>query len=222
MSNLVFIPVRIGSKGIKKKNIKAFNGKPLVLWSLLAAQGAEKVDQIILASDSEEINAIVKAANLSKVTFFNRSEENAADTSSTESVMLEYLQQESHKNEDAFILMQATSPLTRSVDIDSAISRWEGHKESSLISVVESKRFIWGRDGKPLNYDPFNRPRRQDFEGLLIENGALYIQSVAGVLATRNRLKTPTMLFEMPEATLIEIDTEEDWLIAEMLAKKQS
>ena len=96
MSNLVFIPVRIGSKGINKKNIKPFNGKPLVLWSLFAAQNAKKVDRIILASDSEEINEIVESAHLSKVTIFRRSSKNSSDTASTESVMLEFLKQETN------------------------------------------------------------------------------------------------------------------------------
>ncbi len=222
MSNLVFIPVRIGSKGINKKNIKPFNGKPLVLWSLFAAQNAKKVDRIILASDSEEINEIVESAHLSKVTIFRRSSKNSSDTASTESVMLEFLKQEKIRKEDAFVLMQATSPLTRSEDINGALTLWEKNKESSVISVVESKRFIWGRDGRPLNYDPFNRPRRQDFDGLLIENGALYIQSVEGVMATKNRIKTPAVLFEMPESTLVELDSEDDWIIAERLAQKQS
>ena len=90
-----------------------------------------------------------------------------------------------------------------------------------MVSVVESKRFIWNKDGTPLNYDPFNRPRRQDFEGLLIENGALYIQSVGCVLEHENRLKIPATLFKMPEDTLYEIDTQDDWIIAEQLAKKQ-
>src|SRR5690606_14804482 len=102
-----------------------------------------------------------------------RSEESASDTASTEFAMLEYCES-IHFNFDVFCLLQATSPFTKKEDINTCLKQLNDDYDSAL-TVVNTPRFLWNKDGKPLNYDPFNRPRRQDFEGLLIENGAVYV-----------------------------------------------
>ena len=85
MSVIAFIPVREGSKSIPEKNIKSFCGKPLVYWNLFALH-LSNVDKIIVATDSLKIKTIVNSFNFSKVSVYDRSNKNAQDTSSTESV----------------------------------------------------------------------------------------------------------------------------------------
>ena len=89
--NIAFIPVRGGSKSIPLKNIKPLNGKPLVYWSAKAACESGFIDKVIIATDSEEIKNIVLGFNLDKIEVYDRDSENAQDTSSTESVMLEFI-----------------------------------------------------------------------------------------------------------------------------------
>ena len=91
MTNISFIPVRGGSKSIPFKNIKILAGQPLVYWTAKAANDANCIDKIVIATDSYEIKNIVNKFGLSKVKIYNRKLENAQDTSSTESVMLEYI-----------------------------------------------------------------------------------------------------------------------------------
>ena len=91
MTNIAFIPVRGGSKSIPLKNIKILNGKPLVYWTAKAANDARCIDLVVIATDSPEIKRVVEELNLEKVVVYNRDKENAQDTSSTESVMLEYI-----------------------------------------------------------------------------------------------------------------------------------
>lgn len=110
---IAFIPVRGGSKSIPLKNIKDFCGKPLVYWSALALQNCSLVDKIIIATDSSKIEETVRSFKLNKLTVFRRSAENACDTASTESVMLEYINKVSLNLKDIFLLVQATSPLTK-------------------------------------------------------------------------------------------------------------
>lgn len=91
MKTIAFIPVRGGSKSIPLKNIKSFCGRPLVCWNIEALENCPLVDQIIVATDSDQIENTILCHHYQKVTFYHRSAENACDTASTESVMLEYI-----------------------------------------------------------------------------------------------------------------------------------
>ena len=216
MSVIAFIPARGGSKSIPEKNIKSFCGKPLIFWNLQELQNSN-ADNIVVATDSEKIKNIVNSFNFSKVSIYDRSNENSQDISSTESVMLEYINSISLSDTDTFMLVQATSPFTQKNHFNEGLELFEKH--DAVLSCCESKRFSW-RDGKSMNYDIYNRPRRQDFEGTLIENGAFYISSVSDIKKTKNRISGDIATYKMPEFTYTEIDELEDWIVAESLMKK--
>ena len=217
---IAFIPVRGGSKSIPLKNIKLLCGKPLVYWNLVALQNASKVNNIIVATDSDEIEKIVNDFQFSKVKIYRRSATNASDTASTESVILEYLDNQTHNKQDTFMLVQATSPLTQSKHFIEALELFNTGNFDSVLTCVRNYRYFWNADGTSKNYDYHNRPRRQDFEGELMENGAFYINTVENILQTGNRLSGKIGIFEMPEYTAIEIDEPEDWAILENLMNK--
>lgn len=216
MSIIAFIPARGGSKSIPEKNIKSFCGKPLIYWNLQELQNSN-ADKIVVATDSEKIKNIVNSFNFSKVSVYDRSSENSQDISSTESVMLEYIDSVKLSDSDTFMLVQATSPFTQKNHFNEGLELFEKH--DSVLSCCESKRFSW-RDGKALNYDIYNRPRRQDFDGTLIENGAFYISSVSDIKKTNNRISGEIATYKMPDFTYTEIDELEDWIVAESLMKK--
>lgn len=218
MAILAFIPVRGGSKSIPLKNIKDFCGKPLVYWTIKSLESVADVNNIIIATDSEEIIEVVESFNFKKVIIYRRLPENAVDTASTESVMLEYIHNAKISLEDTFVLVQATSPLLQSSDIEKGLEVYETN--DSVLSCVRAKRFVWSEDGKSLNYDYNYRPRRQDFDGMLLENGAFYISKVSNILASQNRLSGNIGICIMPEYTAVEIDEEEDWIVAESLMRK--
>lgn len=218
MSIVAFIPVRGGSKSIPLKNIKLFCGKPLVYWTIKALEEAQSVDEIIVATDSSEIEVTVNDFGFKKVTVYRRSSNNATDTSSTESVMLEYLEKKMLSIDDYFVLVQATSPLTTTHDIEGGIKLISQY--DSVLSCVRYKRFFWKDNGASLNYDYRNRPRRQDFEGEMMENGAFYINTVRNILRDKNRLSGKIGIYEMPEYTSFEIDEPDDWIIAESLMRR--
>jgi N-acylneuraminate cytidylyltransferase len=217
---IAFIPVRCGSETIPFKNIKAFCGKPLVFWSLEALQKSKKIDRIFVATDCQEIKVIVQNFNFNKVEVYDRDKVNAQGSSSTESVMLEFIEKKNFNDNDLFLLVQATSPLTRTIDFDEAIKKYKNEKADSLISCVRTKRFFWNKDGTPLNYDYRNRPRRQDFEGLFMENGAFYLNTISNIKKDKNRLSGKISIFLMEDFTNIELDEEDDWLLAEKLMQK--
>lgn len=218
--NIAFIPVRCGSKSIPFKNIKNFCGKPLVYWNLKALENCANIDEIYLATDCDEIKDLVNSFNFSKVKVYNRAKENSQDTSSTESVMLEFINKKSFEDSDLFFLVQATSPLTQTKDFDEATAKMKDENADSLLTCVRTKRFFWDEKAKPINYDFNNRPRRQDFDGLFMENGAFYINSIFNIKKDKNRLSGKIAIYEMEEFTAVELDEEDDWIIAEKLMNK--
>ena len=217
---IAFIPVRGGSKSIPLKNIKPLCGKPLVCWNIEALEACPQVDEVIVATDSDEIWKTVESRNYKKTTLYRRSAENACDTASTESVMLEYIKSANLPESDIFMLVQATSPLTESVHFSEALLKYATGEYDSMLTCVRNYRFFWNEDGSSMNYDYMNRPRRQNFSGMLMENGAFYINTVGKILSNGNRLGGKIGIYEMPEYTATEIDEPDDWMILEKLMRK--
>jgi len=220
MMNIAFVPARCGSKSIPFKNIKEFCGRPLIYWNLVALQDSKSIDEIYVATDCNEIKDTVNSFKLSKVKVYAREPENANDTASTESVMLEFINKNKFYDDDLFLLVQATSPLTQTEDFEVAIDKLKNEDIDSLLTCVRTKRFYWNKDNEPLNYDYTNRPRRQDFDGILMENGAFYINTIFNIKKYNNRLSGKIGIHEMKEFTSIELDEEDDWMIKEELMKK--
>lgn len=218
--NIAFIPARCGSKSIPLKNIKKFCGKPLVYWNLIALQESMNIDKIFVGTDCDAIADIVQSFQFSKVEIYRRDVENASDDASTESVMLEFIRKHDFHPDDLFFLVQATSPLTQSKDFDNALQHFKETKADSLLTCVRTKRFFWNSDSTPLNYNFENRPRRQDFDGLLMENGAFYINKIKNILHYKNRISGKIAIYEMADFMAIELDEEDDWIIAEKLMHK--
>ncbi len=217
---IAFIPVRGGSKSIPLKNIKPLCGKPLVCWNIEALETCPQVDEVIVATDSDEIWKTVESRDYKKTKLYRRSAENACDTASTESVMLEYIKFADLPESDIFMLVQATSPLTESVHFSEALQKYATGEYDSMLTCVRNYRFFWNEDGGSMNYDYMNRPRRQNFSGMLMENGAFYINTVGNVLSKGNRLGGKIGIYEMPEYTATEIDEPDDWMILEKLMRK--
>ena len=217
---IAFIAVRGGSKSIPLKHIKPFCGKPLVCWNIEALEQCQDVDEIIVATDSDKIEDVVASQSYKKTKVYRRSAENACDTASTESVMLEYINYAKLPADDIFMLVQATSPLTETVHFTEALGMYGKGGYDSILTCVRNYRFFWNADGTSMNYDYMNRPRRQNFDGMLMENGAFYINTVENILASCNRLSGKIGIYEMPEYTATEIDEPDDWIVLENLMRK--
>lgn len=220
--NAAFIPVRGGSKSIPLKNIREIAGKPLVYWTAKAANDCNIIDKVYVSTDSDVIRKTVEGFALEKVAVIGRSDETATDMASTESVMLEFA---NNYEFDTIFLIQATSPLLTSTDLLGGYQLYNEEDTDSVLSVVRQKRFCWkmGDSGlaEPVNYDIYCRPRRQEFSGYLVENGAFYITGRKRLLETRNRISGRIRAYEMDESTYFEIDEPDDWEIIEAQLKSR-
>ncbi len=221
MKKIAIIPLRAGSKGIPGKNKKKLLGRPLFSW-VLGEAIFSNLDEIYIFTDDKDIIEYVNKNYTwtKKVKIIERSEESATDTASTEFGMIE-LAQRLNYDFDIFCLLQATSPLTTKEDINKCLDKIEKEKYDSALTVVNTMRFIWNENGKSINYDYNLRPRRQDFKGLLVENGAVYATTREQFKNSGVRIGGNISLVKMPEDTLTEIDEKEDWVIMEKLVENR-
>lgn len=206
------IPARGGSKGICKKNIKILKRKPLIEWTIEQALDSRYIDGIYVSTDDEEISKISKNKGVNVI---DRPGKISGDTATTESALIhasEYL----NNNYDIMILLQCTSPLRSSKQIDEALEKMISEKSDSLLSGYINDRFLW-RGGKSINYDYTNRPRRQDKEWEFVENGSIYIFKKEILLKYKNRLGGKISQYEMPKWMSFEIDDQFDFDLIEYL-----
>jgi N-acylneuraminate cytidylyltransferase len=220
--NVVIIPARGGSKGIPGKNIRPLAGKPLIVWSIEQGLAAATADRVIVSTDDPDIAAISQNAGAEVI---ERPAELSGDEASSESAIAHVLQTltERGQSPDNVIFLQCTSPIRSPGAIDEAFAEFQNRQADSLLSVSPSHKFLWTRNregfGVPQNYDPLNRPRRQEMANTYQENGSFYIFSRACFERFGNRLGERIALYVMSEEASYEIDSPTDFFIVETLMK---
>jgi N-acylneuraminate cytidylyltransferase len=214
------IPARGGSKGIPRKNLKKILGKPLIFHSIMQSLASHYIDQTIVSTEDTEIAKVSKKYG-AKILL--RPKELATDLTSTESVLINVLEQLTQENlePDYIVLLQPTSPIRRPKDIDLAIEMLIDNSGDSLLSVRENRSFLWYRECKPVNYDYRVRPRRQDKQWELVENGSIYITKRELLLKEKNRLGGNIISYIMPDWASFEIDTPFDFELVEYIFRKK-
>lgn len=217
---VAIIPARGGSKGIPKKNLLDLCGKPLIGWSIDQAVNAELIDDVFVTSDSDEILAVGEKFGAKSI---KRPEAISGDNATSESAWLHALDEIEAKGKkvEYVVLMQATSPIRHSFDLDQAIKKMKDENLDSLFSVANiGDFFIWRKMAdkyESINYDYKNRKRRQDFGEQLLENGSFYICKPSLLRETNNRLGGNIGVHEMPLWKSFEIDDIENVKFIKML-----
>ena len=214
----VIIPARGGSKGIPRKNLLRLDGKPLVCWSIEAAQAAKLVGSIVVSTDDAEIAEVSRAAGAMVVM---RPAAISTDTASSEEALIHVLEN-LEKTPDLTVFLQCTTPLTQGRDIDACIGRLIDTQADCAFTATETHRFIWRHKENAIgvNHDGAERRRRQDLETEFSENGAVYAMRTPGFLSCRHRFFGKTVISEMPASRSWEIDTPEDLQIVQALVPR--
>jgi N-acylneuraminate cytidylyltransferase len=217
------IPARGGSKGVLKKNIRLLNGKPLITYTIEAAKNSKFLDSILVATEDEEIASIAKKSNVDIVMI---NPEMAQDKSPLDPVY-EYTIREVEKRgkkTDVAMLLQPTSPLRDEENIDGAIQTFFRKNADSLVSAKIYQGFLWSEDGngaRPLNYDPKNRPLRQERSPLYREQGAIYMTKKELLFNEHCRLGGKVALYVMSDEKSANIDSIKDFEKVEKLLENQ-
>lgn len=210
---LAIIPARGGSKGLPKKNIIDLAGKPLIAWTIETSLSSKYITKTIVSSDSDEILEVSKQYGSF---ILKRPIEFASDTSSSE-VVVKHAMESVEEKFDYIILLQPTSPLRDTKDIDSAFEKFFSLDATALISVCEYDNKILKAfkenefgyiEGISNNKYPFMR--RQDLPKTYMSNGAIYIIKVDKFLENNSFFTDKTISFIMDEIKSLDIDTKED------------
>lgn len=225
MRILCVIPVRGGSKGIPRKNLKPIAGKPLVAWTIdqaleakAALAGNHEMDVIVSTDDVELANI---AREYGAEVPFMRPAHLAEDTTATEPVIehaIEFMTAEGRRP-DAVMLLQATSPVRLPGTLERAVRQFAASESDSMVGVIPIGPFIWAATEPPTaQYEVMARPRRQELTRETFryrENGSMYITKTELYETIHNRLGGEIELFLLDEVEGVDIDAMIDFTVAE-------
>ncbi|MBN1405550.1 MAG: acylneuraminate cytidylyltransferase family protein [Candidatus Omnitrophica bacterium] len=222
---LAIIPARGKSKGIPGKNIKMFSGKPLIAWTIQEAKKVKCIDRIVVSTDDKKIAQIAK--RYSAEIPFLRPKNLAKDNTPTIDVVMHFLRTMETCLPDIIILLQPTSPLRSSDDIERALKMLiSNNKASAVISMCEaSENPYWmkkiQRGGFITGFIKKSRKflRRQDLPTVYMPNGTIYVYRVKALLKEKTLYPAKTLAYVMPKERSIDIDDMTDFTLAELLAK---
>ncbi len=221
MKTAAIITARGGSKRIPRKNIKEFCGKPILAYSIEAAIASGVFDTVMVSTDDEEIAGIARQYG-AEVPFF-RSEKTANDYATTSDVLMEVLQEYGKRGEhfETVCCIYPTAPFITPERLRSAMELLAETKADSVLPVVRfgfpPQRGVVVEDGYlKFKWPQYRSARSQDLEPFYHDVGQFYCLSTAGFERQQALIMEKTVPLVLPEAEIQDIDTEEDWELAEL------
>lgn len=220
---IALIPARGGSKRLPKKNVLPLAGIPLIAWTIKAALSSDYIDEIVVTTDCLGIAAAAKEYG-AEVPFI-RPAKLSSDTATTNAVLLHAIEALGCSAGDVIVLLQPTSPLRTSADIDGAIELLHERSGSGVVSVCECDHSpLWtgvlpddGNLGSFISEELTAR-RSQDLPKHYRLNGAIYAFTVSSLLGKQGiHYSAEVYAFKMDSLLSIDIDTEVDFKLAEAI-----
>jgi CMP-N,N'-diacetyllegionaminic acid synthase len=225
LSVLGIIPARGGSKGIYRKNVKPFFGKPLIFWTINAALKAKSLDRFIVSTDDPEIASV--SQSLGADVPFLRPPNLAQDNSAGIDSVLHAL--DMLPNYDWVVLLQPTSPFRSHEDIDSIFDfcKRKGAPAAISISEVDQHPYWMSRMDQfdrltPIFEVGLEAKFRQDLPKVYALNGAIYLAQTNWLKEKKTFMSSETLGFIMSKEKSLDIDTQDDWEFGEYLMSKRS
>ena len=219
MSVVGVVPMKGHSERVPGKNLRSIAGRPLFHWILESLLEARMVDEVLVDTDSDEIESAVVDA-FPDVSIHRRPEHLHGDMVSMHDIVAEMARSVDH---DLLLQTHSTNPLLTPETIDRAITAiLDDQDHDSLMSVTPWRSRFFFEDGTPVNHDPSELIRTQDLPPLLEENSNLYIAPTPLIAETRLRVGKNPLLFEINASEAVDIDEELDFEIAEFLLLRRS
>lgn len=224
MKSIAIITARGGSKRIPRKNIKEFCGKPIIAYSIEAALKSGAFDEVMVSTDSEEIAEIAKQYG-AKVPFM-RSEETSNDYATSSDVLCEVIAryEEMGMNFDYGCCIYPTAPFITADKLINAMRTIEENKSDSLIPVVAFsfpplRGVVVENERIHMKWPEYTNSRSQDLEKIYHDCGQFYAFNIQKFKNNKSFWAGDVSYIEIPEAEVQDIDTLEDWELAEIKYK---
>ena len=219
---LALIPARGGSKGVPRKNIRLLADKPLITWSIEAARASHYVDRLVLSSDDDDVRKVAQAWDCEVL---ERPEHLARDDTPGIAPVLHAISQLDAY--DYVVLLQPTSPFRTTADIDACIAACHHNGWKVCVAVVaQTKSPYWLYFLEAGRLEPFlaedaTVQRRQDSPELYALSGAVYVAECAWLEDSKSFLTPETHGYPLPALHSLDIDSEDDFTLAEALKRYQ-
>ena len=222
MPVIAFLPCRAGSQRVPHKNTRPFADRPDGLLGIKLEQllGCAAIDEVILSTNDEAVIAIAQpwlAAHAGRMRLDRRPDHLCASSTRTDDV-IEYVP--NIIPEGDVLWTHVTSPFFGAEDYAAAIAAYRAARAAgthdSLLGVTELKTFIWNHEGRPINYDRAQEkwPRTQTLTPLYEVNSAIFIAPVSVYRACDDRVGERPLIYSIPKDKTVDVDWEEDFVIA--------
>jgi CMP-N-acetylneuraminic acid synthetase len=218
VSLLALVPMKGNSERVPGKNLRTIAGRPLFHWILESLSNARLVDEVMVDTDSDEIEEAVRGA-FPEVTIHRRPIELHGDDVPMHDIVANVAEDTEYEH---LLQTHSTNPLLKSWTVDEAIARYlEPGDHDSLMSVTPLQSRFYFIDGAPVNHDPAVLLRTQDLDPIYEENSNIYIAPVWQVRKTGLRIGVSPLLFPIDPEDAVDIDVELDFRIAEFLLESR-
>lgn len=222
MSNqrvVALLPMKANSERVRGKNFRSFAGKPLFRWMLDTLLAMPEVSEIVINTDARRILASHGLSDADRVRIRDRHPDICGDFVSMNDVLADDV---ANVDADVFLMTHTTNPLLGTATIRGAIRMFLDSRANdsadSVFTVNRVQTRFYRADASPVNHDPNNLVRTQDLEPWFEENSNLYVFSRESFAATGARIGERPVMFESPRLESADIDDEEGWHLAELIA----
>ncbi|MEJ5240275.1 MAG: acylneuraminate cytidylyltransferase family protein [Anaerolineales bacterium] len=217
MSLVALVPMRHHSQRVPGKNYRPLAGKPLFHYILETLLAVPEIDRVVVDTDSETVMEGVRRS-FPQVMILERPEALRGDTVPMNEILLYDTAQ---VEADFYLQTHSTNPLLRPETIRKAIQTFLAHYPTydSLFSVTRLQTRLYDQLGRAINHNPAILLQTQDLPPVYEENSCIYLFTRQTLVSRRNRLGERPLMFEMPRLEAIDIDEEEDFILAEALVR---
>lgn len=212
---IALLPLKAESVRVPRKNFRAFKGRPLVWWILDTLLAVPEIERVVINTDARAELAEVGVTDTDRILLRDRAEALRGNEVSMNRILEDDL---AAIPAATYLMTHTTNPLLGADTIARALEAFREGDCDSLFTVNRHQARFYRADASAINHDPDTLLPTQDLEPWFEENSNLYIFTRESFAATRARIGTRPMLFETPRLESLDIDTLEDWQMAEAAA----
>jgi CMP-N-acetylneuraminic acid synthetase len=215
------LPMKANSERVPNKNFRLIGGKPLYYWMLESLFAIEVIDRVIINTDANQ-ELFSNFIDNNKLMIRKRKPSLCGDLVSMNKIIEDDILSDSN---ETFLMTHTTNPLISAKTVNNAINIFmnrDKNKYDSLYSATKFQGRFYYEESIAINHNPNELLRTQDLPSVYLENSCLYLFEKSIFLDTKTRIGKKPILFETPQLESVDIDTEDDWYLANLLISDKS
>jgi len=213
--------MKANSERVPNKNFRLIGGKPLYYWMLETLFAIEVIDRVIINTDADQ-ELFSNFIDNNKLMIRKRKPSLCGDLVSMNKIIEDDILSDSN---ETFLMTHTTNPLISAKTVNNAINIFvnrDKNKYDSLYSATKFQGRFYYEESVAINHNPSELLRTQDLPSVYLENSCLYLFEKSIFLDTKTRIGKKPILFETPQLESVDIDTEDDWYLANLLISDKS